>query len=73
MDGTNMLLGNVKVLLLSNNKISDVCGLDRMYSLERLDLKHNRIFDLCDVSALAKLPNLMRLDLRGNPLIAKGK
>ena len=68
-----MLLGNVKVLLLSNNNISDVCGLDRMYSLERLDLKNNRISGLCDVSALAKLPNLMRLDLRGNPLIAKGK
>jgi len=73
MDGSNLLLGNIKVLLLANNNISDVCGLDCLYSLERLDLKYNRITNLCDVSGLAKLPDLMKLELKGNPLITKGE
>ena len=66
-----MLLGSIKIPLLSNNYISDVCGLDRVYSLERLDLKHNSSSDLCDVSALAKLSNL-RLHLERKSSDIKG-
>jgi Leucine-rich repeat (LRR) protein len=73
MDESNLLLGNLKVLILANNNISDACGLDRLYSLEILDMKYNRITNLCDVSALAKLPNLTKFDVEGNPLITKGK
>jgi Leucine-rich repeat (LRR) protein len=73
MKGSHILVGNIKVLLLANNCIKDVQGLDRLYSLKKLDLSNNRISKLCDVSALAKLPELMELNLKGNPFASKGK
>lgn len=73
MRGTNMMLGNVTVLLLANNSIENVCGLERLYSLKKLDLTSNKIKELCDVSALAKLPNLMELNMKGNPIVKRGE
>jgi len=72
MDGAHKLLGNIKILLLADNCITNVQGLDRLYSLKRLDLRNNKIAKLCDVSALAKLPELMELELMGNPIASKG-
>jgi Leucine-rich repeat (LRR) protein len=73
MEGSHFLVGNIKVLLLANNNIKDVQGLDRLYSLKKLDLRNNKISKLCNVSALAKLPELMELNLKGNPLNSKGE
>lgn len=73
MKASHLLVGNIKVLLLANNCIIDVQGLDHLYSLQKLDLQNNRISKLCDVSALARLPELMELNLKGNPFASKGK
>jgi len=72
MRGTNTMIGNITVLLLANNNIENVCGLERLYSLKKLDLTNNKIKELCDVSALAQLPNLMELNLKGNPIVKRG-
>mmetsp|Transcript_12415 Transcript_12415/g.23283 ORF Transcript_12415/g.23283 Transcript_12415/m.23283 type:complete len:1309 (+) Transcript_12415:171-4097(+) len=68
MVGTDICIGNIKVLLLSNNYINNVNGLDRLYSLERLSLENNLLANLSDLSKLAKLPNLEELSLQGNPI-----
>jgi dynein light chain 1 len=68
-----LMLGNVKTLVLSWNELPSVDGLERMYSLERLALDHNRIGYLQDVAGLASLPELMQLEMRGNPIEANGK
>lgn len=68
-----MHIGNVKELILSGNEISSVQGLDRLFSLERLSLDENKIEHLADISRLAKLPFLMNLDIKGNPLEIAGK
>jgi hypothetical protein len=68
-----MFIGNLKVLLLSNNYIDNVNGLDRLYSLERLSLDNNQLVNLSDISTLAKLPNLEQLSLLGNPMVTQGK
>lgn len=68
-----LILGNIKTLVLSWNELSSVDGLDRLYSLERLALDHNKISYLQDVAGLASLPELMQLEMRGNPIEANGK
>eukprot|EP00957_Ditylum_brightwellii_P181957 13862446-Ditylum_brightwellii.AAC.1 len=62
------MLGNIKNLILSGNRITSAQGLDRLYSLERLSLDQNEIKSLPDIAGLAKLPELMHLDIKGNPL-----
>ena len=67
MKNANYMLGNIKTLFLSYNKVSCLRGIDRMLSLERLALDHNRLEELSDVALLAKLPCLNSVDLEGNP------
>lgn len=73
MSGMHMILGNVNVILLSHNKISNVSGLDKLHSLQRLDLSNNRIKKLVDVASVGKLPDLMYLTLIGNPIALSRK
>ncbi len=72
MNRAHTMLGNIQELNLSGNRLSNVAGIERLYSLERLDLTHNAISILADVSGLAKLPELMVLDLKGNPIEKDG-
>lgn len=73
MRDANAMLGNVKVLILTGNRIHTVQGLDRLYSLERLSLDQNNLKDLASVAALAKLPELKSLKLTGNPVAELSK
>jgi len=68
MNKAHMMLGNIKILILTGNRLSNVGGIERLYSLEQLDIGHNEISSLADVSGLAKLPELMHLGLEGNPM-----
>lgn len=67
-----MHVGNVKELILTGNDIPSTRGLDRLFSLERLSLDNNKIQNLTDISSLAKLPFLMNLDIKGNPMEMAG-
>ena len=67
------MLGNIKTLILSHNRISSCAGLDRLFSLETLALDNNRIRGVSDVARLVNLPQLMSLTLEGNPLVEEGK
>jgi hypothetical protein len=62
------MLGNIKVLILTGNRIRAVQGLDRLYSLESLSLDKNNLADLANVAGLANLPELKSLKLIGNPI-----
>ena len=72
MSNAFLILGNIKTLVLSSNQLSSVDGLERMYSLERLSLDHNNIKYLQDIAGLAALPDLMHLELKGNPIETLG-
>lgn len=73
MNGAHLLLGNIKVLLLSHNLITNVEGLDRLFPLQKLDVSYNKISKLADISSIGKLPDLMDLRLIGNPFCFIGK
>mmetsp|Transcript_16309 Transcript_16309/g.24464 ORF Transcript_16309/g.24464 Transcript_16309/m.24464 type:complete len:523 (-) Transcript_16309:507-2075(-) len=72
MSKVHTMLGNIQELNLNGNRIKNVKGIERLYSLEKLGLSHNSISTLADVSGLAKLPELMSLQLKGNPIEKDG-
>ncbi|CAN0277113.1 unnamed protein product, partial [Discosporangium mesarthrocarpum] len=71
VSGINRVLGNLVSLNLRDNMVSDTSGLERLYSLRRLDLSFNRLSGLEQVARLSVLPCLQELGLRGNPLGAR--
>ncbi|CAI4224376.1 unnamed protein product [Auanema sp. JU1783] len=62
----NLVLGNIKKLTLAGNQIENVEGLSKLYSLEYLDLKENKIETIESMQSLGRLPCLEVLILRGN-------
>ncbi|GAA5885613.1 hypothetical protein JCM3774_004864 [Rhodotorula dairenensis] len=68
--GIAKALGAVEALNLSRNRIENLSGLDRLPALERLDLRENAVYDVLEVSRLARLPHLREVWLAGNPLTA---
>ena len=55
MTDANTMLGNVKVLLLTGNRLTSCRGLDKLYSLEYLAVDENLIKSLSDIAAVAKV------------------
>jgi hypothetical protein len=66
--------GQLHVLRLSHNHISSTRGggLDRCFALRELWLDGNDVQDLCQVSGLARLPELQSLRLHSNPVTTLG-
>ena len=67
-----MHIGNVTELILTGNDISSTRGLDRLFSLEHLSLDANNVHNLASIAGIAKLPFLMKFDLKGKPLESDG-
>jgi len=57
---------NLKVLYLSDNKITKIKGLDKLINLQRLNLYNNQI---TEIEELDKLVNLKELYLHYNQII----
>eukprot|EP00559_Dactyliosolen_fragilissimus_P007129 CAMPEP_0184860908 /NCGR_PEP_ID=MMETSP0580-20130426/5699_1 /TAXON_ID=1118495 /ORGANISM="Dactyliosolen fragilissimus" /LENGTH=1779 /DNA_ID=CAMNT_0027358181 /DNA_START=215 /DNA_END=5554 /DNA_ORIENTATION=+ len=68
MKNTHLMVGNIRQLNLSTNCLKDIRGLERLYSIEDLDLTYNLISSISNISGLAKLPLLMKLKVKGNPV-----
>ncbi|KAI9356723.1 hypothetical protein BD770DRAFT_389983 [Pilaira anomala] len=56
--GINTVLGNIQELDLRGNRLTLLAGLDRLYALERLDVRDNRIEDAAEIGRLTDLPNI---------------
>ena len=63
----HFVLGGLKVLILCNNQIKTTSSLEKLYSLEKLDLSNNAIDDPEEVKRLSELPLLVYLNTLGNP------
>lgn len=66
----NLVLGNVTALVLRENQLVSLLGLEKLFNLRRLDLTANRLVDLGEVRELGTLPVLEQLSLARNPLAA---
>ncbi|KAI9318800.1 hypothetical protein BX666DRAFT_2026223 [Dichotomocladium elegans] len=65
--GINTVLGNIQELDLRGNRLTMLAGLERLWALERVDLRDNRIEDTGEVGRLASLPNIEDVWVQGNP------
>lgn len=71
VEHVHRVLGNLRSLNLRGNRVTRTCGLERMFSLEEIDLSHNDIQRLEDAARLSSLPLLRSVFLEGNPLEAE--
>jgi hypothetical protein len=61
-------LPSIQALNLSQNRLESLCGLERLPTLKRIDLRKNEIFEAGEVGRLAILPRIVELYIAGNPL-----
>jgi Leucine-rich repeat (LRR) protein len=71
LSNISLVLGNVVKLNLSYNHICSLDGLDKLYSLEYLDLSGNCLDDFLEMSYIRKLPCLDVIYLQKNPISTK--
>jgi Leucine-rich repeat (LRR) protein len=64
----NLVLGNVTVLVLRDNALASLLGVQKLFNLRRLDLAGNALTDVGEVRELGTLPALEQLALARNPL-----
>ncbi|KAK9460278.1 uncharacterized protein V1516DRAFT_676196 [Lipomyces oligophaga] len=66
---THHPLPAITVLNLRGNLLSSLAGLDKIVSIERLDLRDNQLRDPTELARLTGLPNLGEVWVTGNPFV----
>lgn len=64
---TRCPLPAITALNLRNNRLSSIAGVERLLSLERLDLRENRLTDPTELARLTGAPNLAEVWVAANP------
>lgn len=59
----------ITALNLRANRLTSIAGIERLLSLERLDLRDNKIKDPTEAARLTGIPNSRELWITGNPLV----
>ena len=57
----------ITALNLRSNRLSSLAGIERLYPLERLDLRDNRLTDPTELARLTGIPELKEIWVQGNP------
>lgn len=58
----------ISALNLRSNRLVSIAGIERLFSLERLDIRENRISDPTEMARLTGLPEMWEIYVAGNPL-----
>lgn len=64
---TRCPLPAITALNLRGNRLSSLAGIERLVSLERIDLRENNITDPTELARLTGLPNISAIWVSGNP------
>ena len=59
----------INVLSLRSNRITSIAGIERLLSLERLDLRDNSISDPIEMARLTSIPELHEIWVVNNPFV----
>ncbi|CRK47481.1 hypothetical protein BN1723_007578 [Verticillium longisporum] len=57
----------ITALNLRGNRLQSLAGVEKLYPLERLDLRDNRITDPLEVARLTGIPDIREIWVEGNP------
>jgi len=57
----------ISALNLRSNRLISIAGVERLYPLERLDLRDNKINDPTEMARLTGIPDLREIWVQGNP------
>ncbi|KAK5631772.1 hypothetical protein RRF57_007486 [Xylaria bambusicola] len=71
IDSLHSLLRNplpaISALNLRCNRLSSIAGIEKLYPLERLDLRDNRLTDPMEIARLTGIPDIREIWVEGNP------
>jgi Leucine-rich repeat (LRR) protein len=59
----------ITVLTLRGNRLRSLAGIERLLSLERLDLRDNNLTDPTEIARLTSLPEIREIWVSGNPFV----
>ena len=59
----------ISALNLRSNRLISIAGVERLYPLERLDLRDNRMTDPTELARLTGIPDLREIWVLGNPFV----
>ncbi|KAL0273176.1 UNVERIFIED_CONTAM: hypothetical protein PYX00_005911 [Menopon gallinae] len=68
LENLELKLGRIVTLDLSQNYLTSLAGFSKLYSLETLDVRSNKIAEVSEVRHICNLPCLENLILTGNPV-----
>ncbi|KAH8880703.1 leucine rich repeat domain-containing protein [Thozetella sp. PMI_491] len=57
----------ITAINLRNNRLQSLAGIEKLYPLERLDLRDNRLTDPTELARLTGLPEIREIYVEGNP------
>jgi hypothetical protein len=57
----------ITALNLRSNRLQSIAGIERLYPLERLDLRDNRLTDPMELARLTGIPEIREIWVEGNP------
>ncbi|KAG0026786.1 hypothetical protein BGZ81_006094 [Podila clonocystis] len=61
------ILGNIAVLDLRSNRLESLCGLERLWNLEKVDVRENHLDEAAEIGRLAALPGIREVWTDRNP------
>ncbi|KAF9345490.1 hypothetical protein BGX26_003070 [Mortierella sp. AD094] len=61
------ILGNITELDLRGNRLESLCGLERLWNLEKIDVRENHLDEAAEVGRLAALPGIREVWSEMNP------
>ncbi|CAG8563618.1 14234_t:CDS:2 [Gigaspora margarita] len=67
INNIHQVLSNVTKLDLRNNRIENLCGLERLWSLEYVDVRDNRLTDWAEIGRMSELHGIKQIFVEGNP------
>ncbi|KAI1393443.1 uncharacterized protein F4822DRAFT_423911 [Hypoxylon trugodes] len=71
IDSLHSLLRNplpaISALNLRANRLQSIAGIEKLYPLERLDLRDNRLTDPMELARLTGIPDIREIYVEGNP------